>query len=165
VSRTIASRAVVIVIVMGLGALAGLTESLKKLGDVLPSLSAQDVAGEWHTIPAEFYPIGPEVMVLRLQESMGNKVIGTIEFRTPPGEPRSDRFEVLDGKRDGKKLTLVFSTGAVLYSGRSAEPKVLQESVTGEMANGELRLLYQREGHGGISVTARRMPVKTGGGA
>jgi hypothetical protein len=71
-------------------------------------------------------------------------------------------FGVLNGKRESKKLALVFSSGAMLYSGTLADPKVLQESVTGELAKGELRLLYQREGHAGIPVIARRMPGKPG---
>ena len=62
--------AAIIVIGLGLGALAGLTDSLKKLADAVMGLSTPDLTGEWRTAPAQFYSIrGPEIMVLRLQET------------------------------------------------------------------------------------------------
>jgi len=155
--------AVIIVLGIGLGALAGLSDSLRKLSEALPSFSSSDVAGEWHSAPAQFYPIGPEIMILRLQESVGNQLIGDIEFRTLQGKTRSNQFDILDGKREGRKLAFAFSSGAVLY--KSTESVTLRETVSGELVDGELRLLYVREGHTGVPVTARRVQSKGASGA
>lgn len=147
--------ALIIVAAIGLGGLAGLTDSLTRLSRLLPSLSSPDVSGEWHSTASAFYPIGPEIMVLRLQESVDGQVVGNLEFRTLQGEARSRRFDVLDGKRVGKKLSFAFSSGAVLYTPK--ESITLKESVTGELVGQELRLLYVRQGHTGVPVTARRV--------
>ena len=153
--------AVIIVLGIGLGALAGLSDSLKKLSDVLPSFSSADVSGEWHSAPTQFYPIGAEIMVLRLKESVGTQLMGELEFRTPQGQLRSNSYDVLDGKREGRKVAFAFSSGAVRHASASDKPVVLRETVTGELVGDELRLVYQREGHTGVPVTVRRVQEKS----
>jgi hypothetical protein len=149
--------AVIIVVCLAAGALASLTDSTKKLFDALSSFSKQDVAGEWASDTAEFYPIGPEVMRLRLREAAAGQVLGSVQFIGPQNASSPREFEILEGKREGKKLSFSFDSGARLYKGAEGKSFPLRETVMGEVAGSELRLVYQREGHGGVPVTARRV--------
>lgn len=89
--------AVFIVAAIVLAGVAGVTDSLRKLADALPALSSTpDLAGEWRSTPAAFYPVGPEIMVLRLREAVDDRLLGQVEFLTPDGEPRSERFDLLE---------------------------------------------------------------------
>lgn len=52
-------------------------------------------------------------------------------------------------------MSLSFSSGAVLYT--PGQPgRILKESISGELQGGELRLIYVREGHAGVPVSATR---------
>ena len=152
------NRVAAAAIVLGIciGAIASFTEATKKLADVLSTLTAPQVSGEWRSGPAAFYPIGPELMVLSLKEAVGGQLIGTIQFHDLQGNPRSDEFGITEGKREGKKLAFSFSSGAVLYKASGGPPVLLSESVTGEASASELHLLYRREGHTGVPVTLQR---------
>lgn len=147
--------AAAILVALGLGALANLTDSTRKLSDVLSSFSSASLAGEWKSDAVAFYPVGPEFMRLHLQEAAAGQVVGTIRFNGA-GHVGARRFELFDGKREGRKLSFSFDSGARLYAGGSGSVPV-RETVVGELAGDELRLVYQREGHGGVPLTARRI--------
>ena len=151
------AAAITIVVCLAVGALASLTDSIKKLSDALSSFSKHDVAGEWASDTAEFYPIGPEVMRLRLREAAAGQVLGSVQFSSPQNASSPREIDILEGKREGKKLSFAFDSGARLHKGAEGQSIPLRETVTGEVAGNELRLVYQKEGHGGAPVTARRV--------
>ena len=96
---------------------------------------------------------GAEFMRLSLQEAAG-QTIGFIQFSGNEGTlPR--RFDVLEVKREGRKLTMSFDSGQRVVG--SEESKALRESLIGELESGRLNLVYQLEGHGGVAVVARRI--------
>lgn len=148
--------AVIIIASLGIGAIASLTDSTKKLSDLLSSFSNVSLAGEWKSDLAVFYPIGPEFMRLRLQEAVAGQVVGSVQFSGNQDIP-ARKFGLLDGKREGKKLTFSFDSGAHSYEGEGKSVP-LRETVIGELVGSELHLVYQRERHGGVPVTARRVP-------
>ena len=84
--------AVVIIVCIGVGALASLTDSTRKLSEALSSLYKPELAGEWTSDTAAFYPVGPEVMRLRLLETAGGQVLGSVRFSDPQkaSPPRED---------------------------------------------------------------------------
>ncbi len=141
--------AVLIVGAIVIGALASLADSTRKLVDLLPSFGAAHVAGEWKSLPTEFYPVGPEYLRLNLQEAVGGQVLGSVAFSGTDsgydgGVPRE--FEILDGKLDGKKLTMYFDNGT--------PPR---KQISGEVAGKELHLVFLRDGHSGVPFTASRV--------
>lgn len=142
--------AIVIIACLGIGAMANLTDSTRKLTDALSSFTTKSVAGEWKSDAAAFYPfVGQEFMRLTLQEPMAEQLVGSIQFSgNEQTRPRS--FPILEGKRDSKSLTLSFDSG-----------DRVRETVVGELAGSELRLVYQRQGRGAVSATARRVVQAT----
>jgi hypothetical protein len=149
--------AVIIIICVAVGALASLTDSTKKLSEALSSFSKSDLTGEWASDTAEFYPVGPEVLRLRLREAAGGQVLGSVQFSDPQNASSPREFEILEGKREGRKLSISFDSGGRLYQGGEGKSVALRETVTGEIAGSQLRLVYQREGHAGVPVNARRV--------
>jgi hypothetical protein len=142
--------AVVIVACLGIGAIAGLTDSIRKLTDALSSLTSKAVAGEWKSDAAAFNPVfGQEFMRLYLQEPMADQLVGSIQF-SGNEELRPRIFPILEGRRRGKSLTLSFDSG-----------NRVRETVAGELAGSELRLVFHREGRGAVSATARRVVQAT----
>lgn len=142
--------AVVILAALGIGGVASLTDSARKLGDALPSLGSQSVAGEWKSDEAAFYRFfGQEAVRLYLQQPTGDQVVGTIQFGgSAESEPRG--FQIIDGKRAGKTLTLSFD-------GSSAH----RETLVGDLANDELHLVHHFEGAAAVPITARRIAQST----
>lgn len=147
--------AFVIIVCIAIAALASLTDSTKKLSDLVSSLLQSELAGDWTSDTAAFYPIGPEVMRLRLQEATAGQVLGSVQFHDPENARPPRAFDILEGRREGKKLSIAFDSGARLYRS-DGKTIALRETVIGEVAGSELRLVYQREGHGGVPITARR---------
>jgi hypothetical protein len=142
--------AVVIIACLGIGALASLTDSTRKLTDALSSFTSKNVAGEWKSDAAAFYPsFGQEFMRLSLKEPMADQLVGSVQF-SGNEEMRPRSFPILEGKRGGKSLTLSFDSG-----------DRVRETVVGEIAGSELRLVYQRAGRGAVSATARRVDQAT----
>ncbi len=138
--------AVVILAAMGVGALASLTDSTRKLADLAGSFSRVEAAGEWKTEAAVFHPYGAEFLRLTLQEAPGGQLVGDVQF-SGNEQLRPRRFPVLEGKRNGKSLTLLFDGG-----------DRVRETVTGDLAGDQLRLVYQREGREAVPATAQRVP-------
>lgn len=147
--------AAIIIVFLGIGAIANLTDSTKKLTDTLSSLFEVSVAGEWKSELAEFYPIGPESMRLNLQEAVAGQILGRVQFSgNSQWQPRE--FDLLNVKREGKRLTLSFDSGArSIGPGPKSTP--LRETIVGEIVGSELHFVYQREGQGGVPFTARRI--------
>lgn len=142
--------AAVIIACLGIGAIASLTDSTRKLSDALSSFTGKGVAGEWKSDMAAFYPsFGPEFMRLHLQEPMADQVVGIIQFSgNDEMGPRS--FPIIEGKRAGTLLTLTFDSG-----------DRVRETVAADLAGGELALVYQRQGRGAVSAKARRVVQTT----
>jgi hypothetical protein len=141
--------AVLILACIGLGAAASLTDSTRKLAAAVSSLGGSgstSVAGEWKSGVAAFYPsFGEEFMRLSLQEAAGDQIVGAIQFSGNEDiRPRS--LPVVEGKRNGKTFTLVFDSG---YR--------VSETIVGELAGNELRLVYQWPGRGAVAATASRI--------
>ena len=138
--------AAIILACLGIGGVASLTDSARKLGDALPSLGSQSVAGEWKSDEASFYRFfGQEAVRLYLQQPTGDQVVGTIQFGgSAQSEPRG--FQIIDGKRAGKTLTLSFD-------GSSGH----RETLVGDLAGGELHLVHHFEGAAAVPITAHRI--------
>jgi len=139
--------AVAIVAALGVGALASFTDSVRKLADALPSLHESTFTGEWKSDEAAtFYPFkGPEFIRLQLREAGAAQVVGSIQFGgSPQAEARS--APIADGKRSGKSVAFVLETG-----------NGLRESMSGEIAGDELRLVAHLEHRGDIAITAHRI--------
>ena len=137
--------AIVIVACIGLGAVASLTESARKLGDLLPSFGKQSLAGQWKSEPEPFYLFfGGESIRLYLQQPTADQVTGSIQFSG--GEDSPAAFPILEGKRNGKSLRLEFE-------GRDGT----SETVTGEFVGKELHLVHQRQHMEATTATARRI--------
>jgi hypothetical protein len=146
--------AVFILVALGLGTLASVTDSVSRLWSVLPSFSSISAVGEWKSERAEFYPAGPEFMRLHLQEVNGD-VLGVIQFSGNEAIlPR--KFDILDGKREGTTVTIAFD-GGMHSIGTDGKSTPLRETLNGELAGEELRLVYRRQNHGGVPITARRI--------
>jgi len=138
--------AVVIIACLGIGAIASLTDSTRKLTDALSSFTSKSVVGEWKSDAAAFYPaFGQEFMRLHLQEPMADQLVGSVQF-SGNEEMRPRVFPILEGKRGGKSLTLSFDSG-----------DRVRETVVGDLAGSELRLVYRRERRGAVAATARRV--------
>jgi hypothetical protein len=138
--------AVAIIACLGIGAIASLTDSTRKLTDALSSFTSRSAAGEWKSDAAAFRPpFRREFMRLYLQEPTADQLVGSIQFGGNE-ELRPGNFPILEGKRAGKSLTLVFDSG-----------NRARDTVVGELAGSELRLVYQRPGHGAVPATARRV--------
>lgn len=149
--------AFIIIVCVGVGALASLTDSTRKLSETLSSFSRPDIAGEWTSDAAAFYPIGLEVMRLRLSESASGQVLGSVRFSDPQNASPPREFDILEGRLEGRKLSISFNSGAFRILGAEGGKSVpLRETVTGEVDGSKLHLVYQMEGHGGVPVTARR---------
>lgn len=139
--------ALVIVAALGVGALASFTDSVRKLVDALPSTHGASLSGQWKSDDAAtFYPFkGPEFIRLALQEAAGDQVVGTIQFG---GSPQADARSapLSEGRRNGKSISFVLDTG-----------NGLRESMSGELAGDELRLVAHLEHRGDIAITAHRI--------
>lgn len=146
--------AVLIIAAIGIGALASLADSARKLSGLLPAMGAVHVAGEWKSGLTEFYPIGPEYIRLNLQEAAAGQILGAIKFGGNAERPPRE-FEIAEAKLAGTKLTLAFENGARMGAGGQAVP--IRHAITGELRGKELNLVFQREGHGGVPFTASRI--------
>jgi len=139
--------ALVIVAALGVGALASFTDSVRKLMDALPSFHSASLAGQWKADEAvTFYPfMGPEFIRLDLQEAAGGQILGAIRFG---GSAQADARSapLSDGKRNGKSIAFVLDTD-----------NGLRESMSGELAGDELRLVAHLEHRGDIAITAHRI--------
>lgn len=147
--------AALIVAALGIGALANLADSSRKLWDLLPVKGGVQAAGEWKSELAEFYPgSGPEYLRLTLQEAAAGQILGIIQFGgNADREPRE--FEIVEAKLAGSKLLLAFESGAMTGAGGQAVP--LRHRITGELRGPDLHLVFQRDGHGGVPFTASRI--------
>jgi len=142
--------AIAIVLAAGVGALASFTDSVRKLGDALPTISDTSVAGQWKSEAAEFYPgTGPEYLRLYLQEAGPGQVVGLVQFGGGAASRRRS-FSIIDGRRDGKAVTLSFDSGSGLH-----------ESVSGNLASGALHLVYRNERSAAVAVTMGRIEQST----
>jgi hypothetical protein len=142
--------AVLVIAVLAIGALASLTDSARKLYEALPSFSKVQVAGEWKSDYTDFLGWGPEFMRLNLQEAAAGQLLGRVQFSGHAVSPMR-AFEVLNAKLAGNKLTLSFQNGG------GGKP----DTLVGEVVGGELHLVFQREGRGGVPFTARLTPLAT----
>lgn len=142
--------AVLVIAVLGIGALASLTDAVRKLDAVLPSFAKVDLAGEWKSDYTDFLGWGPEFMRLNLQAAPAGRWLGTVRF-SGHARSRMRGFEVLDATLSGNKVTLTFQNGS------GGKP----DTLVGELVGDELRLVFQREGRGGVPFTARRTPLAT----
>jgi hypothetical protein len=142
--------AAVIIACLGIGAIASLTDSTRKLADAMSSFTSKSFAGEWKSHAATFYPsFGPEFIRLHLSEPANDQLVGFVQFSgNEEMQPRS--FPIIEGRRSGKSLRVLFDSG-----------DRVREIVAGDLAGSELRLVYQREGRGAVAATARRIEQAT----
>ena len=144
------AAAVLIVASVGVAALASLTDSVRKLGEALPSAAGKSVAGEWKSEAAVFRPdIGPEFVRLYLAQPTSDRLVGTIQF----GGNRDlapIAFSLVDGRRSGKTISLTVADG------ESAPP-----ALAGELAGTELHGIYQHTQRGDVAATFRRVDQAT----
>ena len=136
-----------VIAVLGIGTLASLTDSARKLWDAVPSLSKPQIAGEWKSDSTDFLGWGPEFMRMELQEATAGQILGTIQF-SGNGHSRMRGFPVLDAKLNGKQLSVSFENG-----GGGNKP----DTFVGELKGNQLELVFVREGKGGVPFIARRI--------
>jgi hypothetical protein len=138
--------AAVILACLGIGAIASLTDSTRKLGEVWSSFGNKSIVGEWKTDEATFYPFfGPEFVRLYLQEPAADEVVGTLQFSgNSHSVPRS--FPITEGKRAGKSLTLSFD-------GTSGK----RETLVGDLSGDVLHVVHHMEYRGAVPITAHRI--------
>jgi hypothetical protein len=137
--------AALMVACIGIGAVASLTDSSRKLGEVYTSLRSVDVTGQWKTMEANFHPsVGPEFMRLYLTQPMGDQLVGVVQF-SGNAEMRPTAFNILEGKRTGKSITLSFHGRDIL------------ETVDGELAGDELHVVLHIKNQGAVVATAKRI--------
>jgi len=148
--------ATVIMASIGIGAVANLTDSTKKISESLSSFSTTTIDGEWKSDQAEFYLSGPEYMRINIMEAAAGQILGTVQL-SGNSQLVSRTFDLLETKRDGKKLTLSFDSGARHYSGADDKSTPLKETIVGEVVGDEMHFVYLREGAGGVSSIARRI--------
>jgi hypothetical protein len=73
--------AAVILVGLGIGGVASVTDSARKLGGAIPPLASRSVAGEWKSDEAAFYRfLGTEAGRLYLQQATTDQVISIIQF-------------------------------------------------------------------------------------
>jgi hypothetical protein len=130
---------------IGLGAAASLTDSTRTLAGVVASMKGSpSLAGEWKSGATAFYPsYGEEFMRLYLQEAAGDQVIGFIQF-SGNDDVRPRRFPILEGRRNGNSVSLLFDSG---YR--------VRETVSVEPAGTGLRLVYQWQGRAAVAAIAQ----------
>jgi hypothetical protein len=138
--------AVIVVACIGVGALASLTDSVRKLGAALPSSSNKSTAGEWKSDAAVFRPdIGPEFVRLYLTEPTSDRVVGSIQF-SGNRDVAPIAFPLVEGKRSGKSITLT------LADGQTSPP-----TFAGELVGSELHVVYQHPQRGAVAATFHRI--------
>ncbi len=139
--------AVAIVLCIGLGGVASFTDSVRKLGDALPSFSAPaKLGGQWKSEAAIFRPdVGSESLRLYLQEAAADQVVGTIQFNGA-GDIAPRAFPIVQGRRSGKSVLLSLGGDANSLT-----------TISGELAGEEFRFVYQHANRGAVAATARRI--------
>lgn len=137
--------AAIILACVGLGAAASLSDSTRKLAGVVSSMKGSPgVAGEWKSGAAAFYPsFGEEYMRLDLQQAAGDQVIGFVQF-SGNDDVRPRRFPILEGRRTGNSVSLLFDSG---YR--------VRETVSADLTGDELRLVYQWQGRAAVAAIAQ----------
>jgi hypothetical protein len=148
--------AALIIAAIGIGALASLADAGRKLFDLLPSMGSIQVAGEWKSELADFYPdVGPEYMRLTLKEAAAGQILGRVQFGGN-GKTRPRELEIVEAKLAGTKLMLAIESAGGTVTGANAASA--RRTITGELRGKQLDLVFQREGHGGVPFAATRMP-------
>jgi hypothetical protein len=138
--------AVLIVVAVGIGAAASLTDSMRTLGSALSSFTTKSAAGEWKTQETVFYPdFDKEFLRLHLQEAAGNQVMGFLQFSGNKQWPPR-RTEIIEAKRNGNLLTLSFHYG-----------NKVRDTIVAEIARSELRLVLHHAGQAAVATTATRV--------
>lgn len=157
------NRIVATIIVIGvcLMALASFTDSMKKLYMALPTLSKIEMSGEWKSIPIDLYGAGPQTMVLQIKEMVGNHLSGSLRFYDIQGRPVTPDLNILQGRRDGSKLTFSFDGGIrrTRDSGETYDVPVA-ETMYGEIASDEINFVYERDGDITVSFSAHKVAPK-----
>lgn len=157
------NRIVATIIVIGvcLMALASFTDSMKKLYMALPTLSKIEMSGEWKSIPIDLYGAGPQTMVLQIKEMVGNHLSGSLRFYDIQGRPVTPDLNILQGRRDGSKLTFSFDGGIrrTRDSGETYDVPVA-ETMYGEVASDEINFVYERDGDITVSFSAHKVAPK-----
>jgi hypothetical protein len=154
--------ATVVVIGICLMGLASFTDSLKKLYTTLPSLSKFEVTGEWKSEPMDFYGAGPQTITLKLKEVAGGRLTGSLRFYNPQGRPVTPALDVLQGKRDGNKVTFSFDGGVRRTHDSGSTYVPIPETVYGEASSNGINFVYEREGHGAVPFFTRKVgPAST----
>lgn len=139
--------AVIIVAGIGVGALASLTDSVRKLGEALPTPFSMAASGEWKSDAAVFRPdVGPEFVRLYLAEPASDQIVGSVQFSGNQDEDVPPRAFPLEGKRSGKSMTLTLP-------GDGPSPPTL----TGELAGSEFHLVYRHPNRGAVGATFHRI--------
>jgi hypothetical protein len=92
------------------------------------------------------------VITLNLKEIVGSRVTGSVRFFGTDGRAATGDLDILEGRRDGNKLTFSFDGG--MRRTETWEP--IKESVYGEISKCEIRFVYQREGERAVPFVAVR---------
>jgi len=148
--------AALIILCIGLGALASLTDSLKKLYQVLPAPSKVALDGQWKSEPFEPYGSGKQTLVLEVKEVAEGRLAGFVRFYDSQGKPASPEFDI-QGKRESNKVTLSF-VGGLKRSPPSGGPLVpVPESFSGDLSGNDFKLVYERDGYTPIALVAHKV--------
>lgn len=144
---------IIVLLAIGIGALASLTDSVARLRAALPSFSNDSVVGEWKSDLVDIYNAGPEYLRLHLREVNG-EVLGFVQFS---GNERllPRRFDVIDGKHEGATVTLAFDSGA-WGVGADGKSTPLRETLSGEVSDDALHLVHHLQNRGAVSLVAHR---------
>jgi hypothetical protein len=150
------AAAAVIIVCIGLAALASLTDSLKKLYTLVPAPSNVSIDGKWKSEPFELYGSSLQTVVLEVREIAEGRLAGVIRFYDSRENPTSPEYEILQGKRESTKITFSF-VGDLKRTPLSGGPMVaVAESISGEVSHSDLKLVYERDGYTPIPLLAHR---------
>jgi hypothetical protein len=149
--------AVIVILCIGLAALANLTDTLKKLAPLLPGPAKLALDGEWRSEPFDSGSPNPQTLGLRVKEIAEGRLAGTLRFYDVEGKALSPEFDVLEGKRTSNHVAFSFD-GGLKRAGASGAPLVpVAQSFSGELSDTGLRLVYEREGYTPVAIVAHKL--------
>ena len=149
--------AVVVIVCIGLAALANLTDTLKKLAPLLPGPAKIALDGEWRSEPFDSGDSNPQLLGLRVKEIADGRLAGTLRFYDVAGQALSPEFDVLAGKRTSNHVAFSFD-GGLKRAGAAGAPWVpIAQSFSGELSATGLQLVYEREGYTPVAMLAHKL--------
>lgn len=149
--------AVVVILCIGLAALANLTDALKKLAPLLPAPAKIALDGEWRSEPFDSGDSNPQTLGLRVKEIGEGRLAGTLRFYDGQGKALSPEFDVLEGKRSANHIAFAFDGGLKRAGAAGAAWVPIAQSFSGDLSDTGLRLVYEREGYTPVAMVAHKL--------